>query len=117
MGEVLTPDAKERIARLEEQQQNSYRLTQQIADNADKTAEALQELVLIHKENTIRSEHDRKNIGRLYTRVENLESGQAKLRKLVWRIIYTGGGSGFILGLLWYSGLLADLINVHNVIP
>lgn len=114
MGDQIDLDSKERLIRLEEQQQNSYRLTRQIADNADTTAKALQELVLIHKETTVRSENDRKNITRIYTRLDATDKLAAKIDKLVWRIIYTGTGMGVILSLLWYTGLLGMLINVHN---
>ena len=45
MGSLTENEQAERLIRLEEQHQSSYRLTCQIADNADTTAKALQELV------------------------------------------------------------------------
>ena len=110
-------DQTERLIRLEEQHQSSYRLTCQIADNADTTAKALQELVLIHKETQLRSEADRININSLDTAITSLKNKHVKLYKYVWRYIYTGTGGAAIMAVLWYSGLLSKLIHTHNVIP
>ena len=117
MGSPTENDQAERLIRLEEQHQSSYRLTCQIADNADTTAKALQELVLIHKETRVRSEADRVNIELMTTAISTLESKHEKLNKTVWRFIYTGSGSATVLGVLWYSGLLSKLISIHNAIP
>lgn len=117
MGPQLSKEQTERLIRLEEQQQNSYRLTCQIADNADTTAKALQELVLIHKETRVRSEADRVNIDLMNTAISTLTKNHNKLSVNVWRYIYTGTGGTGILLVLWYTGLLSKLIHVHNVIP
>ena len=110
-------DQVERLIRLEEQHQSSYRLTCQIADNSDTTSKALQELVLIHKETQLRSETDRININSLDTAITSLQDKHVKLYKSVWRHIYTGTGGAAIMVVLWYSGLLSKLIHIHNVIP
>jgi protoporphyrinogen oxidase len=117
MGSPTENDQTERLIRLEEKHQSNYRLTRQIADNADTTAKALQELVLIHKETQLRSETDRININSLDTAITSLRNKHAKLYKYVWWYIYTGSGIATVLGVLWYSGLLSKLINVHNTIP
>jgi len=117
MDPLRNNDQTERLIRLEEQHQSSYRLTCQIADNADTTAKALQELVLIYKETRIRSEADRVNIDVMNTAISTLTKSHNKLSVNVWRYIYTGTGGAGILLVLWYTGLLSKLIHVHNVIP
>ena len=116
MGSPTENDQVERLIRLEEQHQSSYRLTCQIADNADTTSKALQELVLIHKETQLRSETDRININSLDTAITSLQNKHVKLYKSVWRYIYTGTGGAAIMVVLWYSGLLSKLIHIHNVV-
>jgi protoporphyrinogen oxidase len=116
MGSPTENDQTERLIRLEEKHQSNYRLTCQIADNADTTAKALQELVLIHKETQVKSEVDRVNINSLDTVITSLQNKHVKLYKSVWRYIYTGTGGAAIMVVLWYSGLLSKLIHIHNVI-
>lgn len=101
----------ERLVRLEEKHDNLYSLTEKIADNAEVTTQALQELIVIHKETQTKAAADRKSIMSLEHWIERVEDKNAQLTKVVWRYIYIGTGVFSVLAALWYAGVLPLIID------
>lgn len=96
---------------MEEKHDNLYSLTEKIANNADTTAKALQELVIIHKETQMNAASDRKLIGNLECWIKRIEDKQDQLKSVVWRYIYIGTGVFGVLVTLWYAGILPLILD------
>lgn len=112
MPDPMSPfDPAERLVRLEEKHDNLYSLTEKIADNADTTAKALQELVVIHKETQVRADSDRETIATLENWITRIENKHDQLYKVVWRYIYIGTGVFGVLAALWYAGILPLILD------
>lgn len=96
----------DRLVRLEQKHDNLYSLTEKIADNADTTSKALQELVVIHRETQVRAQSDRKILSALELWIERVEAKHEVLSTSVRRYMYTGAGALGVLAALWYAGVL-----------
>lgn len=100
----------DRIARLEVKTDNLHSLTVQIADTSSNTAKALQELVLIHREGSVKAENDREIIGTMGKSLDLLWGCHRDLSKSVWRYIAAGAGGFSVIAMVWASGLLPALV-------
>lgn len=103
----------DRLTRLEVKHDNLHALTEQIADTSSNTAKALQELVVIHREASVKAQADRERMEKVEKSQDRLWESHRKLHKVLWRYVLIGTGMAMVLATVWYAGLLPDLIHAR----